>query len=84
MSTLNPNVKFMTISEFKIATGCNTLAIVKNPNTGKLFAQSNTGKNFRCKGALDITKPMSVLIESGDLDNACIVNGSSNNVLATL
>ena len=84
MTTQNPNIKFITVAEFKTAVGANKLSIVKNPNTGKLFAQADNGKNFRCKATLDITKPMSVLVESGDLDNACIVNGSNANVLATI
>lgn len=78
-------VSFMTLSEFKSKMGINTLSVIRNPKTGKVFAQANTGKNFRCKAALDISLPISVLIpESGVLDEACLVNGSNANVLTTI
>ena len=80
----DPNIKFITVGEFKTQIGANKLSIVKNPNTGKLFVQADNGQNFRCKATIDTTKPMSVLIPEAGITDACLVNGSDVNVLATL
>ena len=84
MSTQNPNIKFLTVAEFKTQVGANKFSIVQNPKTNKLFAQGDNGANYRCKGALDVNLPISVLVESGDYANACFVNGSNANVLTTI
>ena len=64
----------MGIAEFKQAMGCNSIEILVNKNTNKLFAACSNGKNIKVEQAIDVTKPMVVLVEEGELDNACIIN----------
>lgn len=81
------NVEFLTIAEFKnrISKAEAKAQIVKNPNTGKLF-MSIEELNFKVQATIDQSKPMSVLIPDGDLEQACLVNvvPSAENVLFTL
>lgn len=77
-------VTFMSLADFKKEIGAEKLDVVKNPNTGKLFMSSN-GKAWKVKAEIDLTKPLAILIpETGNLDDACLVNGSSENVMATI
>lgn len=78
------NVTFMSVEEFKKALGVSKIDIVKNPKTDKLFMSINN-KPYRVKAEIDLTKPLAILIpENGNLDDACLVNGSSENVLASI
>jgi hypothetical protein len=79
----NPDVKFMSIQEFKEAIGATRLEVLRNPNTDKLFMSAN-GQNYRVQGDLDPDERMVVLVEADDLDNACLINGGGAEVLATL
>lgn len=86
MSQVQPkeNVTFMSLADFKAAIGVAKLDIVKNPKTGKLFMSAN-GKAWKVKAEIDLQSPMAILIpENGNLDEACLVNGSSENVLASI
>jgi len=78
------NVTFMSLADFKAAIGVAKLDIVKNPKTGKLFMSANN-KAWKCKADIDLQSPLAILIpENGNLDEACLVNGSSENVLASI
>lgn len=77
-------ITFMTVTEFKAAFDCTKIDIVRNPNTNKLFASCNNGKTLRCKGDLDMTLPISVLVPDGVLEDACIINGSGANIIGSL
>ena len=86
MSQVQPkeNVTFMSLADFKTATNVAKFDIVKNPKTGKLFMSAN-GKAWKVKAEIDLQSPMTILIpENGNLDEACLVNGSSENVLASI
>lgn len=76
-------VKFASVQDFKDTIGANSISIVKNPNTGKLFAAADNGKNYKCAGDLDVSKPIAILIPETGIDDACLINGSNNNI-ATL
>lgn len=76
------NVKFVTVAEFKTAINSSSLSVVKNPKTDKLFVADNTnGKSYKCQADLDKTKPVVFLIEDGDLDGACLINGNNNTIM---
>jgi len=86
MSQVKPkeNVTFMSLADFKAAIGVAKLDIVKNPNTGKLFMSAN-GKAWKCKAEIDLQSPLAILVpENGNLDEACLVNGSNDNVLGSI
>ena len=59
------------ISQVKQQLGIDTIQVVRNPHTDKLFVSTAKG-SFRCQGDLDITKPMHFIGES--LNEACLVN----------
>jgi len=80
----NPNVKFLSVSEFKTAIGATKLEVLTNPATGKLFMASDKGANFKVQGDIDTKERMVVLVDNGDLENACLINGGGADVLATL
>ena len=83
-SQQNDNVSFMTIAEFKTAVGADTLQVLKNPKTDKLFLSSGS-QNWRVQGDLDPSEKMAILVEDNDLENACLVNTTGGaEVLATL
>ena len=74
----------LSIQKFKESFACNSIDIVRNPNTQKLFASCDNGKNIKVEQAIDFAKSMEVLMEEGDLDTACIINTRSSNVQITL
>jgi hypothetical protein len=72
------------IKEFKLSIGAESLDIVKNPKTGKLFASASNGSNYKVEQALNTSKPMVVLIEDGDLETACIINQREGGLIISL
>lgn len=80
----------ISVSEFKQREGCESVQIVRNPNTSKLFASAGNGKNYRVEAAIDTAKPVEFLYdddesaENGGMDNGCFINQRANNVVATL
>lgn len=76
----------MSIIDFKNAVGGDKIEVLQNPKTGKWFFTCN-GKNYRCHQSTDWnTKPrnISILVEDGDLDGACLVpSGLGAKVAAT-
>lgn len=80
------NIAFLSIEDFKLSIGMpnHKGQVVKNPNTEKLFLTIG-GKNFKCQGTLDMSKPLSVLVENGDLEQACLINvPESDNVVGSI
>lgn len=73
----------LTNQEFKKALDCESFQVIKNPKTDKLFVATSNGKRLRCQQSIDITKPLSWLIPDGNLDEACLINASEANVVAT-
>jgi hypothetical protein len=80
----------ISVSEFKRIEGVDTVQIVRNPNTTKLFASVGNGKNYRVEAAIDTAKPVEFLydddatLETGGIENGCFINQRANNVVATL
>ncbi len=62
------------IQEFKQNFACQTIEILRSPKTNKIFASCSNGKTLKVEQAIDLTKPVVVLVEDGDLDLACIIN----------
>lgn len=71
---LPENITFMSVNEFKAATGVTTFRIAHNPATKKMASYANTGKVFKAQQDIDVTQDISVLIPNNELDNACFVN----------
>jgi hypothetical protein len=78
------NLTRLGITEFKESIGATSLDVVKNPKTQKLFVSTSNGNTYKCQAAIDLSKPVEMLIPDGDLGSACLVNKGTNNVLATL
>ena len=64
----------ISVELFKPMIGCNTIKVIKNPKTNKLFASTDNGKILRVEQAIDVNKPMVMLIPNGELENACLIN----------
>lgn len=77
-------VQFASIQEFKDTIGATTLEVLRNPKTKKLF-MSTGSQNFKVQGDINLQLPMRVLIpKDGGIDEACLINANSANVLGTL
>ena len=75
----------MSIRAFKAQLGCESIQILRNPKTNKLFASLDTGGNIKVEQAIDTSKDMVVLVEDGNLTDACIINKRETaEILATL
>lgn len=64
----------MSVASFKEAVGCQKIDILENPKTGKLFASGDNGKNWKVQASIDFKLQIVVLVEDGELDNACFIN----------
>jgi hypothetical protein len=86
---MKEKVSFMTVAEFKAIVGVQTIEIVRNPNSQKLFVSAGT-ERFKCQNNIDLKGSMSFLVpvdNNGEqlIEQACLVNVTeNNNVLATL
>lgn len=77
-------VEFASVEDFKSHIGASTLEVLRNPSTGKLFMSSGS-QNFKVQGSIDLALPLRVLIpKDGGIDEACLINANSANVLGTL
>lgn len=79
------NMLFDTVPTFKAKKGIEKIEIVKNPNTGKLFASTVAG-NFKVQGSIDLRKTVKYMYESEALyDEGCLTNvAESDNVQGVL
>ena len=64
----------MSVPAFKDAVKASKVDILVNPKTGKLFAAGDNGKNYRVQADIDFKLQIVVLVEDGDLENACFIN----------
>lgn len=84
-ATRSTTISFMTVDQFKHATNNTSFDIVTNPKTGKNFAAGSSGKNYKCQQAITTDKEIKVLIDNGNLDEACFTNTNpSGNIVVTL
>lgn len=78
---------FISLSQFRTMVGLTPTApisIVKNPNTAKLFANTEVG-NYKVQQNLDITLPIRFMYESEEtLSEGCIANVNPGEVIAIL
>jgi hypothetical protein len=77
MSNSNENVTFMTVQQFKTTLGISTLKGFTNTEKGTKWFEHEHGVT-KAQSNLDLSKPLSVLIPNGDLQEACIVNYTPN------
>lgn len=67
-------MQFISVEEFKSKLGISKVEVVKNPNTGKLFAHTTNG-NFKVEQTLTTGKDIKFMYESAETFNeGCLVN----------
>ena len=73
--------KFVSIADFKAEGGFEKISIIRNPKTGKLFAECHgidgTEVKIKVQQDLDPSKPVIVLVD----ETPCIINGQDNSIL---
>jgi hypothetical protein len=79
--------KFLTIGDFKKKLNIDTINVVKNPHTGKLFVEAG-GANYKCQLDINLTnkEDLRFLVKDGVISDACLVDvtNAGANVVATL
>ena len=76
---------FISINALKERLNVSLIQIVRNPNTGKLFAETGKGK-FKVQASLDTALPVKFMYDSEETFNeGCITNvKETNNVICEL
>lgn len=73
------NQKFVrmkiTVEEFKGLTQALKVCFKKSNTTGKVFATAGD-KIYRCQQAIDLSKPVVFIFDSGMIDAGCFINGT--------
>jgi len=80
-------LKNITLAQFKLDNGVDTIDIVKSPKTGLLFASMSNGEKRKVQGNIDLTKTVEYLYDdTEDLDKGCFINpgNTGENVLGTI
>lgn len=80
-------LKSISIEQFKAEESVSAIDIVKNPNTDKLFASTDAGKNFKAQGTLDKEQRIEFLYDDEEADGwnqGCFVNPNTDNIVVTL
>jgi hypothetical protein len=62
------------VSNFKGLVGATAFKVVKNPKSGKIFVSGDNGHNYKCQGDLDPSKDVEFLVDTDDMDSACLIN----------
>jgi hypothetical protein len=71
-------ITFLSVAGFKKAIGASKLDIVLNSKTNKLSVLADEDSFFRCQQDIDPKGHMAFLVPDGELDNACLVNTSTD------
>ena len=71
------NISFLTIEQFKSQIGADKATVLKNHKTGKLFLSASNGETYKVQQDIDPGKDMKVLVSDDDIEQACLVNVSS-------
>lgn len=71
-------VKFLSIEEFKNQIDADSLTVLKNEKTGKLFMSASNGETYKVEQAINNKKEMKILVPEEGLVEACLVNVSSS------
>lgn len=75
-------VRFLSIAEFKTLIGAEKLIMGTTKNEKKVMTNQDGSQTFKCQTDFDPSKEKAVLIpESGDLNEACLVNVDRRNIL---
>lgn len=75
----------MSVASFKSLVNAAKFDIIKNPKDGgKIFAAGDNGQCYKVEQAIDVKKPIVVLIDGDDLDTACFINERPSNSIVTL
>jgi hypothetical protein len=67
---------FLSVADFKTKVGITSIAVVENPNTGKLFGSTDkAGYNVKVEQAIDQSLPIRFMYESeAKINEGCLVN----------
>lgn len=65
----------ITVEEFKGLTQALKVCFKKSNTTGKVFATAGD-KIYRCQQAIDLSKPVVFIFDSGMIDAGCFINGT--------
>lgn len=71
-------ITFLSVAGFKKAVGASKLDIVLNSKTDKLSVLADEDTFYRCQQDIDPKGHMAFLVPDGELDNACLVNTSTD------
>lgn len=71
-------ITFLSVAGFKKAIGVSKLDIVLNSKTNKLSVLADEDSFYRCQQDIDPKGHMAFLVPDGELNNACLVNTSSD------
>ena len=71
------DIRFLTIDQFKAQMDIESIEVLQNETTGKVFMSGSNGQTWKVEQDIDPDSPMKVLIENGDMDDACLVNVKS-------
>jgi hypothetical protein len=71
-------ITFLSIAGFKKAIGVSKLDIVLNSKTNKLSVLADEDSFYRCQQDLDPKGHLAFLIPDGILEDACLVNTSTD------
>ena len=78
-------MNFLSMSSLKEQLGCSTVSIVKNPNSGKLFAETDTNLKLKVQQNIDLNSTIKFMYDS-EISEGCLINAKENteNVLVVL
>ena len=71
-------ISFLSIAGFKKAVGASKLDIVLNAKSNKLSVLADEDSFYRCQQDIDPKGHMAFLIPDGVLEDACLVNTSTD------
>lgn len=71
-------VQFLTLEQFKETIGAETVEVLKNHKTEKLFMSASNGETYKVQQDINPDEDMKVLVpEEEGISEACLVNVSS-------
>jgi len=73
VKTENGYVQFLTVAQFKSNMEVETMEVLKNPHTEKLFLSTGEA-NYKVQGDIDLKNKLGFIIENGKIEDACLIN----------
>ena len=72
-------MNFLTVSDFKTITGCDSITIVSDSEKGTTFAKAGDN-TYKAQKDLDGTKPIKFMYKEDEgFDQGCFINVTENN-----